>query len=504
MRDDDKQMKMRVAGTLKWNIVDKLSTQVLYAVTGVILARVLSQSDFGLIGAILIFQSFASLFIEGGFSYALVQRKSPTDADYSSVFWFNMGVAIALYILLFVSAPAIALCFDGAEELVPMSRVMFLTFIINNASLVQLSIRMKRMDMKMVAVANSLALIAGAVIGLAMALTGWGAWALVWQAVTVSSVKTAVLWLSSRWRPNRTFSWRIIRSFFRVGGGMLAQSFLNTLFQNLYSFFIGHRAGLSSLGYYTQADKWSKMGVQSLSASLTSSFLPALSNYQDQPAAFAAATSKMNRLCSYLASPFIIMLIAMAAPVFHALFGSKWDPSVVLFQLLLVRGWFTIFTALYNNYVVSLGKARMVVWTEIVRDTIAIIAIVISFPYITQSTPGNPTSGLAIFLWGQVIAAAVAWAFMLVVAARISWSCPHRFLSDLVPYLVLSLGVGGLMWAELMLELNPWIMLGVQGITGIVVYFGACHLTGSVIQRDAIQYVRSQFGKKKVDEEKNV
>lgn len=504
MAGDDKEMKMRVAGTLKWNIVDKLSTQVLYAITGVILARVLSQADFGLIGAILIFQTFASMFIEGGFSYALVQRKAPTHADYSTIFWFNMGVAAFLYTVLFFCAPAIARCFEGALALVPMSRVMFLTFIINNASLVQLSIRMKRMNMKMVAVANSLALIAGAVVGITLALTGFGAWALVWQAVAVSSVKTAVLWCSSTWRPSAVFSWSIVRSYFRVGGGMLVQSFLNTLFQNLYSFFIGNRAGLVSLGYYTQADKWSKMGVQSVSSSLTQSFLPALSDYQDQPRAFASATSKMNRLSSYIASPFVVILIVMAAPIFHALFGLKWDPAIVLFQLLLVRGWFTIFTALYNNYVVSLGRARMVVWTEIVRDSIAVIAIIITFPYITSATPENPVYGLTIFLWGQVIAAAVAWAFMLVLASRISWSRPLRFLADLAPYMLLSAAVGALLWLEGTLALNPWLMIALQGVTGLGIYILLCKISGSVIQRDVAAYIRAQLGGKKVEENQNV
>lgn len=285
---------------------------------------------------------------------------------------------------------------------------------------------------------------------------------------------------------------------------MLVQSFLNTLFQNLYSFFIGNRAGLTSLGYYTQADKWSKMGVQSMSSSLTQSFLPALSDYQDSPTQFAAAASKMNRLSAYLASPFVIILIAMATPIFHALFGTKWDPSIILFQLLLVRGWFTIFTALYNNYVVSLGRARMVVWTEIVRDSIAIIAIVISFPFITMSTPDNPTYGLAIFLWGQVIASALAWVFMLVLASRVSWSRPGRFLADLAPYLLLSLGVGAILWAVSLMDLNPWAMLVLQGVVGLVVYFGLCRLAGSVIQRDVLQYLRAQLGRKKVDDKEKV
>ena len=285
---------------------------------------------------------------------------------------------------------------------------------------------------------------------------------------------------------------------------MLVQSFLNTLFQNLYSFFIGNRAGLVSLGYYTQADKWSKMGVQSVSSSLTQSFLPALSDYQDQPRAFASATSKMNRLSSYIASPFVVILIVMAAPIFHALFGQKWDPAIVLFQLLLVRGWFTIFTALYNNYVVSLGRARMVVWTEIVRDSIAVIAIIITFPYITSATPENPVYGLTIFLWGQVIAAAVAWAFMLVLASRISWSRPLRFLADLAPYMLLSATVGALLWLEGTLALNPWLMIALQGVTGLGIYILLCKISGSVIQRDVAAYIRAQLGGKKVEENQNV
>ena len=130
-------LKGKVASTLTWNAVDKVASQVLYAVTGIILARLLSQEDFGLVGAMLVFQAFASLFIDSGFSSALIQRKAPTREDYSTVLWFNIGLAVVIYVILYLSAPAIAWCFDNDARLIPMSRVMFLSFIVNATAIVQ-------------------------------------------------------------------------------------------------------------------------------------------------------------------------------------------------------------------------------------------------------------------------------------------------------------------------------------------------------------------------------
>ena len=230
--------------------------------------------------------------VDSGFSYALIQRKRPTRLDYSTVLWFNMAVATALYAILFLAAPLIADCFKGDQRLVPLSRVMFLSFILNASAIVQTNRLMKCMDVRMVAASNSIGLLAGAVVGIWLAFAGYGAWAIVWQTLTLNGVKSLVLWLTSRWRPLWRFSWASLRSFFKVGSGMMASSFLNVLFQNIYSFFIGNRAGLAPLGYYTQADKWSKMGITSISQVLTSSFLPALAEVQDDPGHRSAAFSR--------------------------------------------------------------------------------------------------------------------------------------------------------------------------------------------------------------------
>ena len=235
---------------MKWNLIDKLTTQLLYGVTGVILANVLDKEDFGLVGAILVFQAFASLFVDSGFSYALIQRKHPSRLDYSTVLWFNLAMACAIYVVLWLAAPLIALCFDNDQRLIPLSRVMFLSFILNAAAIVQTNRLMKLMDVRMVAASNALGLTVGAIVGIGLALTGFGAWALVWQTITINAVKVLVLWTTSRWRPLWRFSMASLRSFFSVGAGMMTPSLLNTIFQNIYSLLIGMRAGLVPLGYY--------------------------------------------------------------------------------------------------------------------------------------------------------------------------------------------------------------------------------------------------------------
>ena len=144
--DATENLKLSVARTLKWNVIDRVSSQILYAVTGVVLAQELSHEEFGLVGAIMVFQMFAERFIESGFASALLQRKSPSRLDYSTVLWFNLSMALALYLLLFILAPWIADIFQGNTRLIPLSRVMFLTFIINSLSIVQSNRLIKRME----------------------------------------------------------------------------------------------------------------------------------------------------------------------------------------------------------------------------------------------------------------------------------------------------------------------------------------------------------------------
>ncbi len=482
-------LKDKTARTLKWNLIDRLSTQLLYALTGIVLARMLSQEDFGLVGAVLIFQAFASLLIDSGFSYALIQRKSPTRLDYSTILWFNIGVAVIIYIILWFCAPLIARCFQDDPRLIGLSRVMFLVFIINAAAIVQTNRLVKKMDVRMVAVSNSVGLVAGAAVGITLALYGFGAWAIVWQNIAMATVKTSILWVTGKWLPMMKFSFAALRSYSTVGSGMMFTSFLNTVFQNIYSFFVGNRVGLASLGYYTQGDKWSKMGVTSISQVLTSSFLPVLSAVQDDPERFRRLCSKMNRFTAYLVFPALIGLIVIAEPVFHLLFGIKWDPSIILFQLLLVRGIFFVLTSLYNNFLLALGRSGVIVKLELLRDTVAIAALVASLPFIAESTPDDPVYGLTLMLWGQVAASVISWVATLIVAARAVGSPVISFLSDLLPYAVMTVAITPLMFWAMSFTATPPAMILVSAAIAIALYLGVNALLGSKIQKEVLGYL---------------
>lgn len=489
MPDSGDSLKTRTAHTLKWNVIDRVASQVLYAVTGVVLARLLSVADFGLVGAVLVFQAFASLLVDSGFSYALLQKKDPTQTDYSTVLWFNMIVATAIYIILFFSAPFIADIFQGDSRLIPISRVMFLSFIINASAIVQTNKLMKQMDVRMVAVSNSLGLVVAGVVGIGLAVAGYGAWAIVWQTIALGAVKSIVLWTTQRWKPDFDFSFTSLRSFFNIGSRMMLTSFLNTLFQNIYSFFIGNRAGMVPLGYYGQSDKWSKMGIMSLYQVVTSSFLPALSAVQDDNERFLRACSKMSRLTAYLLFPATLGLMAMSTPIFHTLFGTKWDPSIILFQLLLFRGIFTILTGLYNNFLLSKAHARTIMWMEVIRDSVAIIALIITLPYLNETQPDNPVWGLELLLWGQIAASALTFGITLIYTAKLIGANILRLLLDLAPYATLTLLIIPVMTAVGWMFASPLVCLMVEAVVALTLYLGINKLAGSNIQKEVLGYL---------------
>lgn len=489
---DSAGLKTRTARSVKWNVIDKVSQQLLYAVTGIVLARLLDQEDFGLVGAVAVFQAFASLFVDSGFSYALIQRKAPTRLDYSTVLWFNLAVATGIYVILYFCAPLIADCFQGDRRLVAISRVMFLSFILNATAIVQTNRLMKQMEVKMVAVSNAVGLFAGAIVGIWLAVAGYGAWAIVWQTLALNFTKSLVLWLTSGWLPLMRFSMASLKSFFSVGSGMMASSFLNVLFQNIYSFFIGNRAGLASLGYYTQADKWSKMGISSLSQVLTSSFLPALSAVQDDSLRFARVTSKMNRFTSYLLFPAMGFLAVMATPIFHCLFGEKWDASIVLFQLLLARGVFTVLTSLYNNYVIALARTKLVVAMEMLRDGAALVLLIATLPFIAMERGGDIVFGIKLLLLGQIFASAVSWVVMMVKTAPVSGRSVGSFLADSAPYLLETLAIMAILYLESLVVDDCWVLLLCQGATCLLLYLGLNAMLNSVIQREVIGFLRGK------------
>lgn len=419
------ELKSATAKTLKWNTIDRLATQIIYAATGIILANILTKEEFGLVGALLIFQAFATILVDSGFGSALLREKDPTEKDYSTVFWFNLIVSTAIYAALFTASPLIARIFDNQQQLIPLSKVMFSSIIINGLSIVQVNRLMKKMDVRMIAVSNTIALTISGTAGIILAIKGYGAWALVWQTVILAMVKTTILWTTGHWRPLWNFSRKSLAKIRAIGFSVFSSQLLNTISLNIYNFVIGVFYSTTSLGVYTQADKWSKMGSASISQILTSSFVPLLSKVQNSPADFLRYTDRTARFTAFILLPVMIGLAVTATPLFHLLFSDKWDDAIPLYAILCIRGIFVVLLSLYNNYILAIGHAKTLLFAEILKDTL-IFAAIIATIFLRNIT---------ILIIGQLTATFITWVIMLPITARAIGATSYRLLRTLFPFL---------------------------------------------------------------------
>lgn len=482
-------LKDRTAKTLKWNSIDRVASQVLYGLSGIVLANLLSKEDFGLVGVLAVFQAFAILFVDSGFGAALLQKKEPDDDDYSTVFWFNLGVSAVVYAVLFISAPLIAEFF-GAPPLTAMSRVIFLTFVLTGLGIVQTNRLMKRMDVKQIAIADLFALSVSGCLGVALAIAGFGAWAIVWQSVALAALKSGWLWMTGNWFPKAVFSRRSLRDISNIGLSVFTSQFFNTLFLNIYQFVIGKWYSLSMLGSYTQADKWSKMGSASLSQIFTSSFVPLLAKVQDDIATFHRYMKRVDRFTALLTIPVLTIMAACGGSIFHFLFGTKWDVAVPLFQILCIKGIGVVFISLYGNFMMALGHGRQLVVVEIIKDATTAAALLATVF----------TMSLEALVWGQLAATVVTWASAAVIAARSTGYRLRDLTADLVPFAVTSFIVAAVIFLIPLpsgdishpLNLTSFLSLAIQLAAGAITAIAMLAMLRVPELPEAIAYLKKK------------
>lgn len=486
-------LKLQTARTLKWNSIDRLLTQVIYAVVGVVLANILTKEEFGLVGVLLIFQAFATILVDSGFGAALLREKDPTQTDYSTVFWFNTIVSVIIYLILFFGAPLIAALFQGETRLIPLSKVMFLVFVINGLAIVQVNRLMKEMNVKMIAVSNTISLIAGGVAGIWSALAGYGAWALVWQSLVMAIVKTGILWATGGWIPSAVFSMATIRKIRAVGMSVFSSSLLNTISLNIYNFVIGIYYSAASLGVYTQADKWAKMGSASISQILTSSFVPLLAKVQDSKPDFDRYVDKTLRFTTFILLPAMCACAVIAEPLFHLLFADKWDAAIPLFQILSIRGIFIVYISLFSNYLLALGRARLIFRSEFIKDAMIFIAIAATIF----------TRNLTLLILGQALATIITYLILLPMTRK-SLRLPFgALIRPTLPYLLLTLlaALVALLLGHLSdtlltitdIRLKGALLLTIEALTGLIVYVAGSRLLRLPELPEALSYLLGRF-----------
>lgn len=374
------ELKEKTLSGVKWNAIGRFSTQGVSFVISILLARLLSPSDYGVLGMIAIFMAIAQTFIDSGFGSALIRKKDCTDIDYSTAFYFNVVVGIVCYLILFISAPLIANFFNTPilEDIV---RVFGINLFLSSLTIVQSAKLTAVVDFKSQAKISLAATIVSGSVGLIMAYSGYGVWSLVYQSVVSSVVRTLLLWIVTGWKPLRIFSKQSFKYLFGFGSKILSASLLHTIYSNLTTILIGKFYTPKDLGYYTRGESLATLPSSNITSILQSVTYPILSKLQDDDIRLIQVYRKYIRMASIIIFFGMFLMAALAEPLIITLFTDKWQNSVIYLQIFCFAWMFDHLCLLNLNILYVKGRSDLVLRLEIIKKTISISMVIAAIPF---------------------------------------------------------------------------------------------------------------------------
>ena len=364
-----------IRGTI-WSAFQKFGVMGLSFVANMILARKLSPDDFGCIAMLAIFLVISDTFMDGGLGSALIQKKSLSDRDSSTVFYFNLSLSTILYGVLYFSAPLIS-DFYRLDILTPVLRVQGLVLIINSFGVVQTSLLRKEMLFRKLAVANIVASIGSLAVAIALAFSGFGVWALVYQQIALSGIRVLCLWLLSNWRPKAGFSTESFRQLFGFGSFIFLSNMVNNLGNNIQGVIIGRAFNAGVLGYYSQAKKLEEMASTTFSNIIDQVTFPALAAKQRDLAAMAAVMRKLVKMIAFVSFPLMILLAITGEQIITICYGDQWQESVPYFRILCFAGIAICLQGVNFYAVAAIGKSKSIFTWTLIKRTVGIALMLI-------------------------------------------------------------------------------------------------------------------------------
>ena len=369
-------LKQKTVSGLLWSFVDTMAGQGITFVVGIILARMLSPREFGLIGMLTVFIAVSQSFIDSGFSNALIRKKDCSSTDYSTVFYFNLAVGILFFFLLYFSSSTIS-GFFNEPELKPILQVMGVVLIIDSLTIIQRTILTKRIDFKLQARISVIASIGSGIVAITMAFYGFGVWALVAQRIVKQGLNSLFLWLWNRWKPLLVFSKKSFKELFGFGSKLLLSGLIDTIYRNIYYLIIGKYFSAQELGFYTKADEFQRLPSQNLTGIIGRVSYPVLSTLQEDIPRLRNNYQKLIRSVMFITFILMLGMAAVAEPMIHTLIGAKWEPAIIYLQMLCFVGMMYPLHALNLNMLQVQGRSDLFLKLEVIKKIIAIPTIVI-------------------------------------------------------------------------------------------------------------------------------
>lgn len=356
-------LKQKAAAGMVWTALQKYSQMVIQFISGIILARLLTPFDYGCIGMLSIFMVLAEAFIDGGFGSALIQKKRPTQEDYSTIFWWNVVMAFVMYAVLYFCAPAISR-FYKIPLLSNVLRVQGLVLFIYALNVIQRNQLRKKLNFKLLSIVSISTAIIALGITIFMAYKGFGVWALVTQNLIVAAIPSLVFWFYVKWRPKLVFSWRSFKELFSFGFYMFLTHLLNRFGQQIQGLLIGKVYNPSTMGYYSKAHSVERLASTSISQVMTQVTYPLYAEVQDDKEKMQNMIKRLTMTLSYITFPLMFILLLCAKPIFVLLYSERWLQSVPYFQVLCIAGLAYSLQSVNLQTISAIGKSRtMFFWT---------------------------------------------------------------------------------------------------------------------------------------------
>lgn len=373
-------LKQKTVSGVIWSIIDSFASNGIQFIVGIILARILSPREFGLIGMLTIFIALSQSFIDSGFTNALIRKKDCTQTDYSTVFYFNFVIGIIFYFILFFSSGSISVFFNE-PQLELLLQVLGLGLILNALGIIQRTILTKNINFKLQTRVSVVVSTLSGTIAISMAYNGFGVWSLVALTLSRFGFTSIFLWMWAKWKPSLIFSIKSFKELFSFGSKLLISGLIDTAYRNVYYLIIGKYFAAVELGYYTRADQFQALPSKQLTGIFGRVSYPILSTIQDDVKKLRTAYTQIIKITMFITFVLMLGMAAIAKPMILTLIGEQWLPAVIYLQMLCFVGMFYPLHALNLNMLQIQGRSDLFLRLEIIKKVLSIPIIIIGILY---------------------------------------------------------------------------------------------------------------------------
>ncbi len=478
---DNQNLKEKTAQGLFWAFLSSGGMQLLNLIIGIFLARLLSPGEYGIVGMLAIFTRLAGNLQDSGFGVALVNIKDIKHNDYNSVFWFNVGISLLLYLILYLCAPLIA-SFFHQPCLVSLSRFVFLGFIIASLCISPNAMLVRNLKMKEKAITSLLALLISGTVAVVMALKGFSYWSLATQQVLYNVIICFGRYYYTRWHPTFKVDFTPVKQMFSFSYKVLITAILTTINNNVLTVIFGRLFPAQAVGNFTQANKWNIMANQLVTNTVAQVAQPVLTRVGDDNERQRRVFGKMLRFTAFMAFPAMFGLALVAPQLIIATIGEKWAESIPLLQVLCISGAFIPLYTVYQNLFLSQGKSDTYMWLTITQIAIMLIAV-LACHWLGIMAMVIAFAGINV-LW------ILAWQLF---AYRLIGYRLTSMLRDLLPFMFIALAVMGVTYFVTLPVSNIYLLLLLRIILAIALYALTMKLLRARIFEECIEFIKSRI-----------